>query len=185
MPASTVIKLQCLVRPAPKQTIDRAARCLGKILDVKPAEIRISKNLESSYKTWIEPTRFFAASTDCEMAWTPLELFDQMQGTSSNRAYESIREQIFAVALCDMRCLLDNQIPTKADSFIARAIYECDQTKNSFSTVLATVRMYMSFGGRMKEIADQLGGLGALVVMPSGLLSCRECVPSDLSWGCC
>ena len=152
---------------------------------MKPAEIRISKDLESYYKSWIEPSRFFAASADGEMPWTPLKLFDQMQVASSNKAYESVRERIFAVALCDMRYLIDNQTPTKGDGFIAKAIYECDQTKNSFSTVLATVRRYMRFGVRMKEIADRSGGLGALVVMPSGLLSCRECVPSDQSWGCC
>ena len=158
---------------------------MDKILDVKPAEIRISKDLESCYKSWIEPSRFFAALADGEMPWTPLKLFNQMQVASSNKAYKSVQEQIFAVALCDMQYLIDNQTPTKGDGFIAKAIYECDQTKNSFSTVLATARRYLRFGVRMKEIADWSGRLGALVVIPSGLLSCRECVPSDLSWDFC
>lgn len=99
-------------------------------------------------------------------------------------AFEPVRTRIYAVTLYDMRLLLDGEdatsIPTLDDK--AQTLLT-PRFRNSAAPLILRpesedvgkwLLLFLKFGLRMKAVALRNGGLGALVVLPSPLLSIRQ-----------
>ena len=94
------------------------------------------------------------------------------------RVDDPIRARIYAVALFNLRLEVD-----KRDSFnlrsdvrerIEQVILDSPLIDEPLKDISKWTRLFLKFGERMKDIADANGGLGALMVIPSSLLSVRQ-----------
>lgn len=91
---------------------------------------------------------------------------------------DPIRLRVYAVALCDLRRLVDRKsdkvLRPGIKELIAQIIVDSPVVKDSLKEVMKWVELYVKFGQRMKTIAACNGGLGALIVIPPRLLSLRQ-----------
>lgn len=91
---------------------------------------------------------------------------------------DPVRGRIYAVALFDLRLLLDEndslQLRPKVREKIEQVIFDSPFVADSLDDVSKWTKMFLRFGERMKMIAAGNGGLGALIVIPSWLLSVRQ-----------
>lgn len=91
---------------------------------------------------------------------------------------DPVRGRIYAVALFDLRLLLDEndslQLRPEVREKIEQVIFDSPLVADSLDDVSKWTKMFLRFGERMKTIAAGNGGLGALIVIPSWLLSVRQ-----------
>lgn len=94
------------------------------------------------------------------------------------RMDDPIRERIYAVALFDLRYLVDEkvslQLKPEVKQKIVQVISESPVVNDSLENVVKWTELYLKFGERMKEITTRNGGLGVLIVMPPSLLTLRQ-----------
>ncbi len=94
------------------------------------------------------------------------------------RIDDPIRQRIYAVALFDLRILVDErvslQLKPEVKQKVVQIISESPVVNDSLGDVVKWTELYLKFGERMKEIAKRNGGLGALILMPPSLLTLRQ-----------
>jgi hypothetical protein len=57
---------------------------------------------------------------------------------------------------------------------IEQVIFDSPLVDDSLEAISKWTKMFLKFGERMKAIAEGNGGLGALIVIPSSLLTLRQ-----------
>lgn len=97
---------------------------------------------------------------------------------SQRNVDDHIRARIYAVALYDMRLLVDEdeslQLNGDVREKVIQVISKSSTVNDSSEDIVKWTELYLKFGERMKAIAAQNGGLGALIVLPSSLLTLRQ-----------
>jgi hypothetical protein len=148
LPQKCQKRIQAITSP-PKED------CLLKIQRVQKSEIGIDS--QSLFESWRNPRSFFDHDASVAVPKVYLEL---------QRTHDPIRARIYAVALYALRL--------KVDKDIGQVIFNSSLVHDSLEDVSRWTNTFLKFGERMKAIADHNGGLGALVVIPSSLLTIRQ-----------
>lgn len=144
--------------------------------------IRIPESLEFYYESWRNPKAFLTLTqTGLDGPWSVSRVYSELRNIRQRKTYDPIRERIFAVALYNLRETVmefyGSMINQKGwKERIAEIILESPLVRETKDRVLGQVKVYLRFGKRMKRVADCNGGLGALMVMPSDLLSATSSV---------
>jgi len=88
---------------------------------------------------------------------------------------DPIRARIYAVAFYDLRLLLDKKeclnLRSEVKAKIEQVLFNSSFVSDSLEDISRWTKLFLKFGERMKRIAASNGGLGALIVIPSSLLS--------------
>ena len=178
---------QALPRKAQKSFGDLARRpprkkrgetYLSKVQKVQAEDICIPKRLKSIYASWKRPNTFFNQFARLKGASTVSQVYEELRHINRRQDDDPIRTRIYAVALYDLRVLVDEdtslQLRPKVKEKIVQVISDSPLVSDSPKDVAKWTKLYLKFGERMKEIAAMNGGLGALVVMPSSLLTVHQ-----------
>ena len=157
---------------------ERGKSYLLKVQQVKATDVGISKGFAPFFKSWTEPEAFFNPCERLGAGSIVSQVYEELRHISKRNVDDPIRLRIYAVALCDLRCLVDENFqsllrPGIKES-IAQIIFDSSIVNDSLEEIMRWVELYVKFGQRMKAIADRNGGLGALIVIPSWLLSLRQ-----------
>jgi len=159
----------------PNRQAKRGKAYVSKLQQVKESEICIPKSLEPIYTSWIQPTTFFNPSERLKGAPPAAQLYEELRHISQRKVDDPIRTRIYAVALYDLRLQIDEnnclQLKRGIKEKIVQIISESSIVYDSLEDVQKRTELYLKFGERMKEIAMENGGLGALIMMPSLRLS--------------
>ena len=149
-----------------------------KVQEVEASDIGIPKNLEPFFRLWTEPEAFFNPYARLGAGCLVSQIYEEMRHISKRNVDDPIRLRIYAVALCDLRRKVDENFQSllrpDVKELIAQIIFDSSVVNDSLEEVVKWVELYVKFGQRMKAIADRNGGLGALIVIPSWLLSLRQ-----------
>ncbi len=112
------------------------------------------------------------------VADTVSQVYLELRRIVDRRVDDLIRARIYAVALYDLRLLLDRdeslQLRPEVQEKIEQVIFDSPLVDDLLEDVSKWTKMFLKFGERMKAIAMGNGGLGALIVIPSSLLSVRQ-----------
>ena len=149
-----------------------------KVQQVEATSIGISKGLRPFFNSWIEPETFFNPEKKLAEGSVVSQIYEKLRHISQRSIDDPIRFRIYAVALCDLRTLVD-QNPRSLLRFgvqksLAQIIFDSSVVNDSLKEVTKWVELFIKFGLRMKAIAVGNGGLGALMVIPSSLLTLRQ-----------
>ncbi|KAI9715646.1 MAG: hypothetical protein M1812_005798 [Candelaria pacifica] len=158
---------------------------LLRVQQVEKSDLGVSKSLEPLYKSWTDPDGFFDQSARLRAGCAVSQVYEQLRHIGQRNVDDPIRSRLLSVALCGLRCLVDEEFPPHrlndvsllrpdVKEYIARIIPDSPIVNDSYEEVVKWVELYIKFGQRMKIIAERNGGLGALVVIPSWLLSLRQ-----------
>ncbi len=157
---------------------------LSKVQRVQKSDIGISKKLRPYFRSWRNPKRFFdsKASLATEAAATAQDTVSQvyveLRRIVDQRVDDPVRARIYAVALFDLRLLLDKDnslhLRPEVRQKIEQVIFDSPLVTDPLEDVSKWTKMFLRFGERMKAIAVANGGFGALIVTPSSLLSVRQ-----------
>ena len=94
------------------------------------------------------------------------------------RVDDPIRARIYAVTLHDLRLKIDEKdsllLRSEVREKLERIIFDSPLVNESREDVAKWFRLFLKLGERMREIADDNGGLGALIVIPSSPLTPRQ-----------
>ena len=149
-----------------------------KVQQIKATNIGISKGLEPFYKSWTEPEAFFNPYSRLGAGCVFSQIYEELRHIAKRGVDDPIRLRIYAVALCDLRRTVDENsqklLRPGVKILIAQIIFKSSIVSDSLEEVMKWVELYVKFGQRMKAIAARNGGLGALIVIPSSLLSLRQ-----------
>lgn len=108
------------------------------------------------------------------------QVYDELRRINGRSIHDPIRERLFAVALYDLRLAIEQNdslhFNSRTKNKIAQIILRSSSMDDSLAEVMKMTTLYSKFGDRMRQIASRNGGLGALIVMPSSLLTLRRCV---------
>lgn len=99
-----------------------------------------------------------------------------MRDISERSVADPYRLRLYAVALYDMRLSIDDGLALRSGTKkrLEQAISDSPQVSETAEEVSKWTQLYLKYGERMKAIARCGGGLGALLVIPSRLLSFRQ-----------
>lgn len=160
-----------------KSRAKRGKNYLLKVQQVRKEEICISEGLKPFYESWKEPTAFFNQFSRLQGVSTVSQVYEELRHMDT-RMDDPIRERIYAVALFDLRYLVDEkvslQLKPEVKQKIVQVISESPVVNDSLENVVKWTELYLKFGERMKEITTRNGGLGVLIVMPPSLLTLRQ-----------
>ncbi|KAI4194931.1 MAG: hypothetical protein LQ346_003584 [Caloplaca aetnensis] len=156
--------------------------CTTKIQQLQERDVVISSDLIQLLQQWEDPEEFFKPIQSRVGASVTHQIYWALRHVSQ-RGDEPVRARIYAVALYDLR------VSTGEDETTVPPILDDDPIQLTFSfrnTVIPLIRrseeedvekwiaMYLKYGHRMKALALNNGGLGALALLPSSLLSLRQ-----------
>lgn len=151
---------------------------LLKLQQVREADICIPEKLGPIYTSWIQPTVFFNPSERLEGASAASQVYEQLRQIDQRGVDDPIRTRIYAVALHDLRLQIDNghylQLKRGIKDQIVKIISKSPIVHDSPKDVKKWATLYLKFGERIKKIAEENGGLGALIMIPSSLYSFRQ-----------
>ena len=149
----------------------RGETYLSKVQKVQAKDICIPKRLKPIYASWKRPTTFFNQFARLIGASTVSQVYEELRHIDRRQVDDPIRTRIYAVALYDLRVLVDEdtslQLRPKVKEKIVQVISDSPVVGDSLKDVAKWTKLYLKFGERMKKIAAKNGGLGALIVMPS------------------
>jgi hypothetical protein len=163
----------------PNQSLKPKEDCLAKLRRVQESDIGISKELRPQFELWKHPGRFFDHNTlVVAVEDTVSQVYLQLRHIVSRSVDDPIRARIYAVALYDLRLEVDKreslQLRPEVREKIEQVIFDSPLVKDSPEDVSKWTKIFLKFGERMKAIAEGNGGLGALIVIPSSLLTLRQ-----------
>ncbi|KAI9753308.1 MAG: hypothetical protein M4579_005227 [Chaenotheca gracillima] len=169
----------------PRKKSQKANNALIRIRTLRKEDLGISEKLEPFYRSWVDPEAFFNQSPWRGDGCVVSQVYQELQHIGQRGIDDPIRLRIYAVALCDLRRSIESAYPlsrlteatalrTTVKDLMARRICESPETGETVKVVASKVGVYVKLGERMKSIAKQNGGLGALVVLPSQLLTARS-----------
>lgn len=150
-----------------------------KLQKVQKSDIGVSKGLQAPFESWKNPERFFEYKTSVvTIADTVSQVYLELRRICSRHIHDPIRARIYAVALYDLRLLLDGdeslQLRPEVKEKIQQVILDSPLVDDPPKDISKWTRMFLKFGERMRAVAEGNGGLGALIVIPSPLLSLRQ-----------
>jgi hypothetical protein len=127
----------------------------------------------------MHPRNFFDHNTSVVVEKeTVSKVYVELRRIVNGRTDDPIRARIYAVALYDLRLLLDKneslQLRPEVKEKIQQVIFDSPLVDDSLEDVSKWTKMFLKFGERMKVIAAKNGGLGALMVIPLSLMSLRQ-----------
>lgn len=158
--------------------VKRGNNFLSRLQQVQEADICIPKRLEPIYTSWNQPTVFFNPSERLKGASTASQLYEHLRLIDQRKVDDPIRRRIYAVALHDLRVQMDGNdylnLKRKFRNRIVRVIFESSIVNDSLEDVEKWTTLYLKFGERMKWIAGENGGLGALIIIPLSLFSLHQ-----------
>ncbi len=165
-------------RTPQKPQAKRGDDYLLKLQQVQETDICIPKRLGPIYTSWIQPTVFFNPSERLKGASTASQLYEQLRQIDQRKVDDPIRTRIYAVALHDLRLQIDEndylQLKRGIKDKLVQVISESSIVNDSLEDVEKWTTLYLKFGERMKKIAAENGGLGALIMIPSSLFSLHQ-----------
>ncbi|KAI4135017.1 MAG: hypothetical protein LQ347_001034 [Umbilicaria vellea] len=154
--------------------------CLSKIEQVQKSDIGIPTKLQLRFESWKHPKRFFTHGSMVVMEDTVSQVYLELRRIVDRRVDDPIRARIYAVALYDLRLLVDRanslQLKPEVSEKIEQVIVNSTLVDDSLEDISKWTKEFLRFGERMKTVATSNGGLGALIVIPSSLLSMRQWV---------
>ncbi len=107
------------------------------------------------------------------------EVYVELRRIVNRRLDDSIRARLYAVALYDLRLRLDGNkslnLRPEVKAKIVQVLLDSPLVVDPVEEISRWTRIFLKFGERMKAIAADNGGFGALFVIPSpSLLSIRQ-----------
>lgn len=155
----------------------RGKTYLFRIQRVQKEDFCISESLEPFFQSWKQPTKFFNQFSRLQGISTVSQVYKELRHIDM-RVDDPIRARIYAVALFDLRVLVDEKVSLRlrpeVKQKVVQIISESPAVNDSLEDVVKWTELYLKFGERMKEITSRNGGLGALILMPPSLLTMRQ-----------
>lgn len=176
LPPKAQKSLEDLTRQQPQEK--RGKTYLSKVQQVQATDICIPESLKPIFASWKRPTTFFNQFARLKGASTVSQVYEELRHINQRKVDDPIRTRIYAVALYDLRVLVDEdtslQLRPEVKEKIVQVISDSPIVSDSPKDVARWTELYLKFGERMKAIAAENGGLGALVLMPSPLLTLNQ-----------
>lgn len=155
----------------------RRKACLAKIYKVHTGNVGISQALKPCFESWIHPQAFLDPFMTSKNKGLVSQLYEELGHIFNRNIADPIRQRIYAVALCRLRDIIDqhsqSSLRAQVISTISQIIFQSSTSDDNLERITQNVWMNIKFGERMIQIADDNGGLGALIVLP---LECLECL---------
>ena len=161
--------------------------CLSRIRQVQKSDIGIPEKFRPHFESWKHPRRFFDhAFSILKVEDTISQVYVELRRIVDRSVDDPIRARIYAVALYDLRLLLDRNEPRnlrpaesrnlrpEVRAKIVQVLFDSPLVDDPLKDISKWTTVFLKFGERMKAIAAGNGGLGALIVLPSSLLSIRQ-----------
>lgn len=176
LPPSAQKSLEELTRQQPQEK--RGKSYLSKVQQVQATDIGIPESLRPIFASWKQSTTFFNPFARLKGGSTVSQVYEELRHIHQRKVDDPIRTRIYAVALYDLRVLVDEdtslQLRTEVKDKIVQVICDSPTVSDSPKDVARWTELYLKFGERMKAIAAENGGLGALIVIPSQLLTLHQ-----------
>ncbi|KAL8907058.1 MAG: hypothetical protein Q9207_001638 [Kuettlingeria erythrocarpa] len=156
--------------------------CTTKIQELQERDVVISNDLTQLLQQWEDLEEFFKPIQSRVGASIIHQIYWALRHVSQ-RGDEPVRARIYAVALYDLRVsigedkttvpsILDDD-PIQLTSSIRNTVLPLIRRSNE-EEVEKWIAIYLKYGHRMKAVALNNGGLGALALLPISLLSLRQ-----------
>ncbi|KAI9747016.1 MAG: hypothetical protein M1835_002265, partial [Candelina submexicana] len=151
--------------------------CLLRIRRLQKSDTGISKKLRPYFESWRHPKKFFEHNVSM-VGDAVSQVYLELRRISERQVHDPIRARIYAVALYDLRLLVDEneslKLRPEVREKIEQVILNSPLVTDSLEDVSRWTQLFLKFGERMKMIAAANGGHGALFVIPSSLLTVRQ-----------
>ncbi|KAL9124450.1 MAG: hypothetical protein Q9217_006213 [Psora testacea] len=152
---------------------------LSRLRQLQKSDVGIPEKLRPQYELWENPKNFFNHSFSVVKAEDAVpRVYIELRRIVDRNIVDPIRARIYAVALYNLRLLLDKKeslkLKAKVKTEIEQVIFDSPLIDDPLDEISKWIRVFLKFGERMKAIAEGNGGLGALFVLPSSLLSMRQ-----------
>ena len=109
---------------------------------------------------------------------TVSQVYVELRRIVDRSVVDPIRARVYAVALYDLRLLLDKneslKLRPEVKAKIEQVLFDSPLVDDPLEDISKWTRVFLKFGERMRTIAGSNGGLGALIVIPSSLLTMRQ-----------
>lgn len=129
---------------------------LSKVRRVQKSNIGISKKLRPHVQSWRDPRRFLDSKSPVTTAAaqdTVFQVYVKLRRIVDRRIDDSIRARIYAVALFDLRLLLDRRgsvhIRPEVREKIEQVIFDSPLVADSLNDVSKWTKMFLRFGDRI------------------------------------
>lgn len=118
---------------------------------VKATDFCISNNsFERFYQSWANPAAFFDQSARLTKGDIVSRVYEELLHICQRDVDDPIRTRIYAIALCDLRCLVDERffsdLRPGVEELIAQIISDSPMVKDSLEEVMRWVELFVKFG---------------------------------------